>query len=91
MYTAEHVKNLDPSKIHSIDQKVGLLSRLTLAKIYIHTIGPKKYYIVTRAGILNFYGCAQRAVIYGVKNQDFREYKAPAAAAKFLQTIKPIL
>ena len=90
MYTATEIKALNTSKIYSITQKVGLLATATMAKLYIHTIGKKMYYVVTRKGILNYTGDAQRAVIYGKKNIDFKEFKTPAATAKFLLTIKKI-
>ena len=88
MYTSEKIKNLDTSKIYSITQKIGLLASVTTAKIYIHTIGKKTFFVITRKGILNYYGDAQKAVIYGKKNIDFKEFKTPGATAKFLLTIK---
>jgi len=88
MYTATEIKNLDTKKIYSITQKVGLLATATILKLYIHTLGGKKYYVVTRKGILNYLGDAQRAVIYGRKNIDYKEFKTATATANFLLKYK---
>jgi hypothetical protein len=85
MYTAEQIKKLDPSKIYSITEKVGILANSTKLKIYIHTLGQKKYFVVTRKGILKYLGDAQRAVIYGDKNKDFKEFKTASAVANFIE------
>ena len=87
MYTAEQIKNLDPSKIYSITERVGILATYTKVKLYIHTLGQKKYFVVTRTGILNYTGDAQRAVIYGKKNQDYKEFKTATATANFIKKL----
>jgi hypothetical protein len=87
-FTEKEIKSLDDKKIYSITQKVGLLASATMAKLYIHTIGVKKYYVVTRKGILNFLGDAQKAVIYGKKNSDYKEFKTAKATAKYLEKIQ---
>jgi hypothetical protein len=86
MYTTEEIKNLNPKKIYSITQKVGLLGSATLLKIYIDDFQKNRFYnVVTRNGILNYFGNAQKAVIYGKKNIDFKTFKTPEAAAKFIK------
>ncbi len=84
MYTASEIKNLDTKKIYSITQRVGVLATSTILKLYIHTLGEKKYFVVTRTGILNYLGDAQRAVIYGKKGIDYKEFKTASATANFL-------
>ena len=75
MTTAQEIKNLDKSKIYSIKQQAGKLATLTAAKYYYCNIY-KCYIVVTRAGILQFFGSAQRAQIYGKKNKHFKEFKS---------------
>jgi hypothetical protein len=85
MYTAEQIKKLDTSKIYSITERVGILATSTKLKLYIHTLGQKRYFVITRKGILNYLGDAQRAVIYGKKGTDYKEFKTPTATANFIQ------
>ncbi len=85
--TEQEIKNLDTKKIFSIRRKVGKLASLTVAKYFKCSLY-NNYVIVTREGILNFFGDAQKAQIYGKKGKDYKEFKTARATAKYLNTIK---
>ena len=86
MVTVQQLKNLDTKFIYSIKKRVGMLAELTEAK-YFKSSFSNTYVIATRAGILQFMGCAQKAQIYGKKNVHYKEYKTAAAAAKYLNSL----
>lgn len=85
MYTEQEIKNLDTSKIYSICERVGAFATSTKLKLFIHTLGEKKYFVVTREGVLNYLGDAQRAVIYGKRGVDYKEFKTPKGTANFIE------
>lgn len=82
--TTSELKNIG-NKIVSISEKVGM-SNVTHFKVFSQAgfDGITQYYVVTRQGILNFFGDAQRACCYGKKGIDYNVFKKPADAIKFI-------
>ena len=86
MVTVKELKNLDTKYIYSIKKRVGLLAELTEAK-YFKSSFSNTYVIATREGILNYFGDAQKAQIYGTKGKHYKEYKTASGAAKYINSL----
>jgi len=86
MVTVKQLKNLDSKKIYSLKKQIGKLAQLTEAKYYKCNIY-NSFIIITRTGILNYFGEAQKAQIYGKKGIDYKEYKTATAAAKYINSL----
>lgn len=84
--TLQEIKSLSETKILSVTEKVGLLGKATKLKLMkMSDVYGKEYFnVVTRQGITNFMGDAQRAVVYGKKGIDYMEMKTAKEVLKFI-------
>lgn len=79
--TAKEIKEIPTNKIRSVSINIGNFGKSMQFKIMKEN---DKIIVVTRQGLLKYFGNAQYAYMAGIKNKDFKVFKNELSASKYI-------